>query len=91
MYSPVASGCTMACSFTGQVFVTIPMPPHRRRSRQAYNDAEAADRDAWRNPRRDAGHTGDNSRRSQDAMGLDPKQQAYLDYDNWSRDAWRSK
>ena len=26
----------------------------------------------------------------QDAMGLDAKQQAYLDYDNWSRDAWRT-
>ena len=30
-------------------------------------------------------------RQRQDAMGLDTKQQAYLDYDNWSRDAWRSK
>ena len=54
------------------------------RVQQAYNDAEAADREAWRNPRRDAEHTGGNPskpRRSQDAMGLDAKQAAYEQYD----------
>ena len=114
------------------------------RSRRAYQDAEAADRDAWRNPtpRLDySEHTGSDPSRTgagapakgsnapagsypysaaaegapcsvdgspgtlvregnslvckprqrQDAMGLDPKQVAYDEYDRIASNAWRGR
>ena len=58
------------------------------RVQDAYNDADEADQNAWRNPSARRATEPTEPRRSQDAASS--KAQAYADYDREMANAWRS-